>query len=550
MQLVEPRKQPGLKVVPFMVLLVGATAPSFSCSDPFSSCEARRRCPVELDGGIGGEGATESDNGTGGAAAAAPSAELESVEGGRRGELSGASGGGATIGGATIGGAAMAGADTGEAGVGGVASEDACPGKGTPCQPTNPCKKPGTISCSDGSPVCVDGGSQPVGFSCGAERWCLGSTMTTEAQCSAEHICVTSTVNCPRGCSGNECLADPCSPTLCKNNGTCSPGSTTCACTDGWGGPTCTHRIFQGTGFLSGFKSKSEANAISGDGATVVGTSYSPGGSRAFQWREDIDISAISTQGCSSAKAVNENGLVIAGSAGCSTDQVATVWTSGSARALSPSVNAVTQASGLSRDGLVVIGTETPPESSPLAVVWSSTSVAQRVANPSRLRSYATGVSGDGTMVVGYGYTYDLTGSANAFKWTAAMGDVDLPVSGPSDRQAHAISSNGRVIVGTFDLLAVRWVDDAPATSLGAPGIPRAINADGSVIVGETGTEAFVWTSGSMRTVKQLMLDAGVNLTTLKWLVTSATGVSADGKTVVGIGVHNGVQEGWVARLP
>jgi hypothetical protein len=34
------------------------------------------------------------------------------------------------------------------------------------------------------------------------------------------------------------------------------------------------------------------------------------------------------------------------------------------------------------------------------------------------------------------------------------------------------------------------------------------------------------------------------------WTLQSAVGISDDGKTSVGYGLHNDVPEGWIARLP
>jgi hypothetical protein len=45
-----------------------------------------------------------------------------------------------------------------------------------------------------------------------------------------------------------------------------------------------------------------------------------------------------------------------------------------------------------------------------------------------------------------------------------------------------------------------------------------------------------------------MLTAGGVNLA--GWTLTNATGISANGKVIVGYGTHNGVTEGWFVRLP
>ena len=78
---------------------------------------------------------------------------------------------------------------------------------------------------------------------------------------------------------------------------------------------------------------------------------------------------------------------------------------------------------------------------------------------------------------------------------------------------------------------------------------------DGSVIVGESasafGVEAFIWTpSTGMRALKDLLeTEYGLDLT--GWTLTSARGISADGRTIVGEGINPlGFDEAWIATVP
>jgi len=79
----------------------------------------------------------------------------------------------------------------------------------------------------------------------------------------------------------------------------------------------------------------------------------------------------------------------------------------------------------------------------------------------------------------------------------------------------------------------------------------RGVSSDGSVIVGcgnsASGMEAFLWDDvNGMRNLRTVLVDSGLDLT--DWQLTSATGISADGLTIVGYGTNpSGQTEGWIA---
>lgn len=155
--------------------------------------------------------------------------------------------------------------------------------------------------------------------------------------------------------------------------------------------------------------------------------------------------------------------------------------------------------------------------------------------------SRATGVSGDGNVVAGWGTS---TNGNRAFRWTydpvALSGImVELGTSNGRDAFANAISRDGRVIVGalqdsSFRGEAAYWIEnDAPVTLGYLPGgdqsTANAVNSDGSVIVGEAvraggGVSAFRWTAASG------MVDLG----RLGLFNSEAVAVSDDGNVVVG----------------
>jgi probable HAF family extracellular repeat protein len=189
------------------------------------------------------------------------------------------------------------------------------------------------------------------------------------------------------------------------------------------------------------------------------------------------------------------------------------------------SVTYMSAAYAISRDGTVVVGDNGSPFG------WTASegmfSLGQFELG---VGGEAYGVSADGSVVVG-------RDASSAFYWTRETGMVPLEgLEFASSSFGHAVSGDGNVVVGYFsdrqspnDTRAFRWTADGGLTDLGQIGccvsIARAVNFDGSVIVGESQT-AFRWTeNGGL-----------VSLGSLGGLgYSSATGVSDDGSVVVGL---------------
>jgi probable HAF family extracellular repeat protein len=82
------------------------------------------------------------------------------------------------------------------------------------------------------------------------------------------------------------------------------------------------------------------------------------------------------------------------------------------------------------------------------------------------------------------------------------------------------------------------------------------VSADGSVIVGTSwsgmGSEAFLWTADSgMQNLRDLLIAVGATELENWGPLYSATGISADGRTIVGQGRNpDGNLEAWIATLP
>jgi len=131
----------------------------------------------------------------------------------------------------------------------------------------------------------------------------------------------------------------------------------------------------------------------------------------------------------------------------------------------------------------------------------------------------------DGDEVVGHsGFVQSVpfeSESMRAFRWTSVEGMADLGlVSGWTSSRATGVSRNG-AIVGF------------------------ASNGYGAT---ETDT-AIMWNSpGGWIDLSWYLPTLGIDLT--GWTQLRANGISADGLTIVGSGVHDGRGEGWVARMP
>lgn len=457
----------------------------------------------------------------------------EGGEGAATGGTGGAGEGGAAEGGATTGGSAQGGAATGGsaqagAGQGGVAQGGAG----------------GTVS--KGGSAGVSNGGSGGGTSC-------GTGCKNGGTCNTSGICV-----CKAGYKGTFCETniDDCAAAPCKNSGTCVDGvnAYTCQCKGGWVGTTCSEAVFQGLGVLSG-GTDSRAFGVSSDGTTVVGESTVGGKTTAFHWKLASGMQALPapsdglTYGTTTARAVSANGLMVVGGAYPTTGQPyrGILWVAGQVSTVyqgQTASGAISSAmlSAVNQDGSIVAGSEERDGDGSRAVRWTSEGRANLVA-ASYDTSSPQGMTPDGNVVVG-----STSDPATAFRWTSA-GAVHLPcTTGSTWASASAINADGTVIVGACDETAARWVNGAAPTSLGIPGSARAVSANGSVIVGTTsqGT-AFIW-QGTLSLLSETLTAAGANLTS--WSLNEATGISGNGKVIVGTGVVGGVNQAFIARLP
>ncbi|MGY4531095.1 putative HAF family extracellular repeat protein [Pseudomonas sp. TE3786] len=273
------------------------------------------------------------------------------------------------------------------------------------------------------------------------------------------------------------------------------------------------------------------ATTISGDGQTVFGLV----GTQPFRWTADKGMSTLPAElAGATIYATSSDGRYIVGVLRGpfrwdATNGVVKVgdYTDGIAASVSD-------------DGSVAVGNVYAPPGNYTAFRWTQAGGQQLLGTLGGSQSWALGVSGDGTVVVGESDINRSNSIKHAFRWDIASGTMtDLGgLPGYTDSSAKAANRNGSVVVGTSTSAtgdeAFRWSTTKGMQGLGTLGGTSSsasdVNADGSVVVGtstqaDNAARAFRWTAASGMT----------NLGVLSGATTSAaTGVSDDGRTVVG----------------
>ena len=266
-------------------------------------------------------------------------------------------------------------------------------------------------------------------------------------------------------------------------------------------------------GDMSGTNSCS-AFGISSDGSTVVGYCRKTVGGNwtAFTWSQDslgvgqfVALNPLSAGQMNAAYAASENGSIVVGYSEVSVDGVRYQR----------------------------------------AVLWNQGLIQDLVGLDRQLTTYssASGVSADGSVVVGW-VSQDLTVQTNhAFRWTAGSGMVDLMANATADilayqtSEANAVSADGNVVVGMLGYYAgaFRWTAATGMVDLGYldssnDTVANGVSADGSIVVGKSGVDggsyhAFSWT------LEGGMIDLG---TLTGGTMSYANAITDDGTLIVG----------------
>jgi probable HAF family extracellular repeat protein len=356
----------------------------------------------------------------------------------------------------------------------------------------------------------------------------------------------------------------------------------------GGGGTSTTGASFQPLGLGPAGAVQSFAWDVSADGSVVVGTSWVQDGAffppHAVRWVSGTvqDLGALNPNAHEAqALAVSDDGTKAVGWArGTSGFQRPFLWTASGGMQELPNVpGSDAIATDISRDGSVIVGRfYVDAEGSWHAFRWSGGVVTDLGFLPSGGRdSEAGAVCGLGAAVVGS--TVDSTTIQRAFRWRAGSSMQNLGGVGKNSlAYAKGCSDDGNVVAGTSmddkgNLRATRWDASSPrdlGTLGGDMSEAHAISSDGSVVVGGAGLpfvngisefSAFRWTTatGKIEQLSRVLQNAGVTTPFCHavpcpagtWFLQLALGVSANGSVVVGFAIDpNGAAEAYRAVLP
>lgn len=322
-------------------------------------------------------------------------------------------------------------------------------------------------------------------------------------------------------------------------------------------------QTFMGLGVLPGDHSHTYAEDISGDGSIIVGRGHRNDDSEAaVLWINGVGPTLLAPGlGYSHASALNVDGSVIVGYADIPGSGFR--WTAEGGMQPLGSLNSA--ALGVNADGSVLVGKLTffnPQEEH--AFRWTiADGFTDLGVLPGGSAAWATGVSGDGGVVVGWAHAPT---EPVAFRWTSAEGMVSLgTLPGGINSVGAAVSEDGSVIVGQAHTGGAsthifRWTEATGMEDLGTlAGWPYAVaedvSADGSVIVGYVympgggNRRAVLWMRElGIVDLNTFLPSLGINLT--GWVLAEGAGTSDDGLTLTGAGGRDGHIEAWVATLP
>lgn len=299
-----------------------------------------------------------------------------------------------------------------------------------------------------------------------------------------------------------------------------------------------------------------QTQAVSGDGSTVVGQAGNNWDNQMFRWsvaQGFSNLGPVFSRPFTRANSVSRNGRIVVGDAPTSAEDLkpgteewnlqAYRWDSSLGFSfLGTFGGPASGAYGVSSDGTAVAGYAVNASGKSRAFRWTRASGMLDLGSlPGLDSSFAFGISGDGKVVVGFSGT--MMFNSKPFRWDVASSTMtQIPCfSSYWGGEARATNQDGSVVVGQCGRslsggavreTAFRWTaagglqnithldanDDRRSTAY-------AVNADGSVVVGQLGDEAFRWVNNSVTTLGKL---PGTDYS-------RATGVSENGNVVVGV---------------
>lgn len=201
---------------------------------------------------------------------------------------------------------------------------------------------------------------------------------------------------------------------------------------------------------------------MTANGNTIVGLGFlTAANAHAVKWDEAngiVDLGSIVQGRSSRANAINASGTVIVGWQDESNGtRSGAKWQDGVESFITDNNgNNVGEAGGISADGSTIIGSANPNP-----YVWNAVSGLTYITHPNASFSFkggATGISGDGTKVIGYYRAFGAPPmSGEGFIWTSATGRVNLndyavslgiATNGVTMGLPLAISQDGKKIAG------------------------------------------------------------------------------------------------------
>jgi probable HAF family extracellular repeat protein len=312
---------------------------------------------------------------------------------------------------------------------------------------------------------------------------------------------------------------------------------------------------------------------VGASGAVVVGSYVEPSG---FYWMPTTRDIFIGGRG---AAAVSRDGRIIVGTAvDARGREQAGTWQRGTEWQLLGSIapnaqpcdSLLSSSYDTSDDGKVIVGLAWNGCGIARAFRWEeSTGMVDLGSSVAGRSSRANGVSGDGTVVVGW--QEHSTGPRQGARWTNGRQELFTGPAGPVG-EAHAANADGSIIVGQTcrfvslqdpnDQSAWIWTASGGVECVPMPrqrlprfiGIMLATSDNGRVIGGAHSfgleSEAVLWLDRSPAYLKDYLRANGVPNAFEGWINTGfITGVSPDGRVLVGYGAGPRDFQGYVVIL-
>jgi len=285
--------------------------------------------------------------------------------------------------------------------------------------------------------------------------------------------------------------------------------------------------------------------------------------------------------GGTQAKAISRDGKTILGNALDSQGREnAAIWISGTSWRLLGSFTpgaercdrSYSSTYGASEDGRVIVGLAWDGCKFARAFRWEESTGMVNLGSLDGSSSRANQVSGDGHVVVGWDQA--LTGFRRGAKWVNGAEQLIKGPTGGMVGEAFAANHDGSIIVGMnctpdrvsgspaawvwrtdtgiqcFPVDLPRWLPPLPYQA-----IMEATSDDGSVIGGAYSfgldSEALIWLDGKSYFLKDYLQQNGLPNAFRGWVNTGfITGVTADGRTLVGYGAGPTTFQGYMVVLP